>query len=374
MLPQIRPYLWRERGAGARAGFVVALIVGAPVMLAIGLVLLALAVVVWVVAVVGWLLGAVAVWVWFAVQRMRRIPYPFRLRPPLGRSARTVAFSSLYLTSAPRIVGAVARLAGFLLAPVALLVSLVGIVAPRWRARPYLAVFTLSGILSKAVGLGERRELLRDGHGVRTLRYDDYLGQAFPHIRDFLTWWRDPAAPHDYTPSPKIVDVPAELLGLDLEPYPDPLGYPGLAAGALRRRQITGLRDLFVSQREIDDLCDPDLDDRADVATIRVSSRRDATGLRHWIVQLPSTKSWHPRAGAAPNDLTADLVIGAGRRRPLPGRPSRRCARPVSERMSRYCSQASASAAWSRRRLPSGRQPRASPSRTSWSAGRRSAA
>ncbi|MFI5062302.1 MAG: hypothetical protein ACHP7F_12700, partial [Actinomycetales bacterium] len=36
-------------------------------------------------------------------------------------------------------------------------------------------------------------------------------------------------------------------------------------------------------------------------------------GLRHWIVQFPSTKSWHPRAGVAPNDLTADLVIGAER-------------------------------------------------------------
>jgi hypothetical protein len=311
MLPQIRPYTWRGRGAAARAAFVVALVVGAPILLAIGLLLLVLTAVGWVVATLGWLVGTLAVWVWFAVQRMRRIPYPFRLRPPVGRSARTLAFSSLYLTSAPRIVGASARLTGFLLAPVALLVSLVGLVAPRWRARPYVAVFTLAGILRKVVGLGRRRGLLHDGHGVRTLGYDEYLAESFPHIRDFLDWWRDPAAPHDYRPSPSIVDVPAELLGLELEPYPDPLGYPGLAAGALRRRQITGLRALFVSQREIDDLCDPDLDDRADVALIRVSSRRDATGLRHWIVQFPSTKSWHPRAGVAPNDLTADLVVGA---------------------------------------------------------------
>lgn len=103
------------------------------------------------------------------------------------------------------------------------------------------------------------------------------------------------------------------LLGLDLAPTPDPLGQPGLAAGAMRRRAIRSLRELLLSQREIDDLCDPDLDDRIDVALIRLVCREDERGLRHWIVQFPSTKSWHPRAGAAPNDITADLVIGAQR-------------------------------------------------------------
>ncbi|MFF1571202.1 thioesterase domain-containing protein [Leifsonia sp. NPDC058292] len=311
MLPQLRPQTWRGRGGGGTLAFALALVVGAPIMLAVGLLLLVLAVVVWVVALVVWLVGVLAAWVWFGIQRMRRIPYPFRLPPPIGRRRRTLSLSSLYLASAPRVVGAAARLTGFLLGPLALLVSLVGAVAPPWRARPYVAVFTLSGILRKAVNLGRRRGLLLDGDEVRVLLYDDFLEEKFPHIRDFLTWWRDPDAPHDYRPSPGIVDVPLDLLGLGLEPYPDPLGYPGLAAGALRRRQITGLRDLFVSQREIDDLCDPDLDDRADVAMIRVGSRQDAHGLKHWIVQFPSTKSWHPRAGAAPNDLTADLVIGA---------------------------------------------------------------
>jgi hypothetical protein len=310
MLPQLRPETWRGRGASGTIAFVVAIVIGAPVMLAIGLVLLVIAVIVWLVAAVVWLIGVVAAWVWFAVQRGRRIPYPFRLPRPIGRRRRTLTLSSLYLASAPRVVGAAARLSGFLLSPLALLVSAVGLFAPKWRARPYLAVFTLAGLLRKTVNLGRQRGLLLDGHEARIQLYDDFLGEKFPHIRDFLDWWRDPDAPRDYRPSPTIVDVPAELRGLDLEPYPDPLGYPGLAAGALRRRQITGLRDVFVSQREIDDLCDPDLDDRSDVALIRVASRRDVQGVRHWIVQFPSTKSWHPRAGIAPNDLTADLVIG----------------------------------------------------------------
>lgn len=310
MLPQLPPRTLRRRGPLGWLVLGVGVVLGAILMLAIGVVLLALGVVAAVVAAAVWLVGYVVAWIWFLVQGPRRIPYPFRLHAPVRRRARTIVFSSLYLSSAPRIVGASARLAGFLLSPLALLASAVGLVAPRWRARPYVAVFTLAGILRKSVNLGRRRGWLRDGHDARVLGYDAFLGETFPHILDFLRWWRDPDAPHDYRPSPGLVDVPAGLLGLHLEPYPDPLGYPGLAAGALRRRQITGLRQLFVSQREIDDLCDPDLDDRADVALIRVSSRM-AGGRRHWIVQFPSTKSWHPRAGVAPNDLTADLVIGA---------------------------------------------------------------
>ncbi|WP_223693935.1 hypothetical protein [Leifsonia poae] len=311
MLPQNRPRTARGRGPGRWIALVAGLIVGGLLALAVGLLLLVVAVAVGLLAVVVRIVEALAGWVWFAVQRRARNPYPFRLRPPRDRAERTLTDSSLYLNAAPRLFGATARLAVPLLAPLALLAGLIGLVSPRWRARPYVAVFTLPGLLRKAVNVGRRRGLLLDGHRVRTLEYDDYLAETFPHIRDFLTWWRDPDARHDYRPSPGIVDAPAALLGLALGPYPDPLGYPGLAAGALRRHQITGLRDLFVSQREIDDLCDPDLDDRADVALIRLSSRPDASGLRHWIVQFPSTKSWHPRAGVAPNDLTADLVIGA---------------------------------------------------------------
>jgi hypothetical protein len=221
--------------------------------------------------------------------------------------------SSSYLSGAPRLVGAAARLAGFLLGPLALVTSLLGIVSPRWRARPYVAVFTLRGILAKAVGLGRRRGWLVDGHDPAVQTLDDFLVVEFPQIADFLRWWRDPDAPVDYVPSAGLHDATADRLGLKLGAYPDPLGFPGLAANAMRRRRITGYRDLLVSQREIDDLCDPDLDDRNDVGVVRISSRVAADGIRHWLVQFPSTKSWHPRAGVAPNDLTADLVIGAER-------------------------------------------------------------
>ncbi|WP_085368756.1 thioesterase domain-containing protein [Leifsonia sp. NCR5] len=311
MLPQIPPHTWRGRSAAATALFVLWLVVGVPVAVAAGLVLLVLGVAVAVVALVVWLLWAGIAWVWFAIVLAERIPYPFRLLPPKTRRSRRLAGSSLYLQLAPRLVGGVARLAGVLFGPLLLATSIAGLFSARWRARPYLAVFTLPAVLRKVVNLGRRRGLLRDGHDADILRYDAFLSGAFPHILDFLDWWRDPQAPREYTPSPGLVDVPAGLLGLDLQPYPDPLGYPGLAAGALRRHSIRSLREVFLSQREIDDLCDPDLDDRADVGLIRVASRVDAHGLRHWIVQFPSTKSWHPRAGAAPNDLTADLVIGA---------------------------------------------------------------
>lgn len=313
MSSQLPPVLWSGRGPAGRIALIVGLIVGVPVALAIGLLLFVVGVVFAIVAIVLWLVGAAVAWVWFAVQRMRRIPYPFALQPPDRRRPRIRAFSSLYLSLVPRVIGGIARVAGVLLSPLALLASVAGLFSVRWRAHPYVAVFTLPALLLKVVNLGRRRGLLRDGHDALTMPYDDYLASAFPLLRDFLRWWRDPHAPHDYTPTPGLPDVPAGLTGLHLGPYPDPLGYPGLAAGAMRRRSIRTLRDVFLSQREIDDLCDPDLDDRAETGLIRICLRRDERGVRHWIVQFPSTKSWDPRAGTAPNDLTADLVIGAGR-------------------------------------------------------------
>ncbi len=313
MMPQLPPRVWLGRGVFGWVALSFGMLVGAPLALAASVVLVAIAVVCWLVWLVFWTLGAVWAWIWFGVQRARRIEYPFVVPPPFTRRARIEVFSSSYLSGVPRVIGATARLAGFLFGPLALVVSLVGVVARRWRARPYLAVFTLPSLLAKVVGLGRRRGWLIDGHNAHVRSFDDYLASAFPHIADFTRWWRDPAAPIDYVPTPGLRDETAERLGLELGAEPDPLGHPGLAAGAMRRMQIMGLRDLLVSQREIDDLCDPDLDDRNDVAVIRLSSRLADDGVRHWIVQLPSTKSWHPRAGIAPNDLTADLVIGAGR-------------------------------------------------------------
>lgn len=332
MLPQLPPRLWRGRTAGGWAALIAGLVVGAPVAFALGLALLVLGALAAVVALVVRLVGMAAAWGWAAVQRARPIPYPFEPRPTRTRRGRRVALSGLYLSLVPRTIGGVARVAGLLLGPLALLVTAIGLVLPRWRARPYLAVFTTAGLLRKTVGLGRRRGLLRDGQDAVLTGYDELLAVAFPLIRDVLDWWRDPHALDDYVPSPGIADVPAGLLGLPLGPIPDPLGQPGIAAGAMRRRSIGSLRELLLSQREIDDLCDPDLDDRPDAALIRVvrctprvaaegGHRAESDGMGgvdaqgaapvRWIVQLPSTRSWHPRAGAAPNDLTADLIIGA---------------------------------------------------------------
>ncbi|MBN9630955.1 MAG: hypothetical protein J0I18_10135 [Actinobacteria bacterium] len=310
MLSQLPPRLWRGRSAGGWAALVVGLLVGVPVALAGGLVLLAAGVAAAIVVALASLLVFAAEWVWYALQRTRKQPYPFPAPAPRRRRARRTTLSGLYLSASPRLTGGFARIAGWLLAPLALLIGVVGIVLPRWRARPYLAVFTLPALLRKTVALGRTRGLLRDGHDAMLLGYDDLLQQRFPLLHDFLRWWNDRDAGEDYTPSPGLVDVPAGLLGLELGPRPDPLGIPGLAAGAMRRRSVHTLRDLLLSQREIDDLCDPDLDDRIDTAVIRLVER-EHEGVRHWIVQFPSTKSWHPRPGVAPNDLTADLVIGA---------------------------------------------------------------
>lgn len=313
MTPQSPPHLWRGRSAGGWAALIAGFVVGVPVALAVGVVLLVLGAVAGAVGLVGRLVGVVAEWSWYLVQRARRIPYPFASPPPVRRRARRVALSGLYLSLLPRTVGGAVRTAGWLLAPLALGVSVVGLFLPRWRARPYLGVFTLPSLLRKVVGLGRRRGLLRDGHDARLLGYDAFLASVFPLLHDFLGWWSDPEADEPYRPAPTAADATAGRLGLRLGPAPDPLGQPGLAAGAMRRRAVRSLRDILLSQREIDDLCDPDLDDRADVAVIRLVHRTDERGVRHWIVQLPSTKSWHPRAGAAPNDLTADLVIGTER-------------------------------------------------------------
>ncbi|MFF2050364.1 hypothetical protein ACFVU2_02080 [Leifsonia sp. NPDC058194] len=313
MTPQSPPHLWGGRSAAGWAALVAGFVVGIPFALAAGVLLLAIGAVAALVGLVGRLVGIVAAWVWFAVQRSRRVPYPFPSPPPVRRRARRVALSGLYLSLLPRTVGGAARLAGWLLSPLALGASAAGIILPRWRARPYVAVFTLPGLLRKVVGLGRRRGLLRDGHDARLLGYDEFLAAAFPALHDFFRWWADPDAQGRYRPPAGLGDTTAARLGLRLGAPPDPLGQPGLAAGAMRRRAVRSLREIFLSQREIDDLCDPDLDDRADVAVIRLVHRVDETGGRRWIVQLPSTKSWHPRAGAAPNDLTADLVIGTER-------------------------------------------------------------
>src|SRR5689334_9783495 len=127
MPSQPSPQLWRGRSPGGTLLLIVGLVVGIPVALLFGMLLLALGVLGGVLAAVGWLLSVAAAWVWYAVQRTRRIPYPFGAPRPTTRRNRRVALSGLYLSLVPRTVGGVARVTGWLLSPLALLVSLVGL-------------------------------------------------------------------------------------------------------------------------------------------------------------------------------------------------------------------------------------------------------
>ena len=319
---QLPPWMRHPRGIAGWVGLTVLIAVASVVLLAVGVLAVAVAIVAWIVRAAVWLVVTVFDWCWFVVRGHARHPYPFELRPPIDRDDRAVVMNDAWVATLPRAIGVAARTAGFLFAPLALLASLVGLVLPRFRARPYLAVFNVPGLEAKLVGLGRNRGYFDDGAEVSVMPYEEFLRRSFPQRADFLEWWRDPAATVRFEPASSRWNTPTHFAGLALGPFPDVLGLPGLALTAVRRIRIDGLRELFISQREIDDLGDPDLDDRAEVAVIRVVSidstaptpptgetaQTDARPGRRWLVQLPSTQTWHPRAGVAPNDLTADFV------------------------------------------------------------------
>ncbi|QDZ16067.1 thioesterase domain-containing protein [Humibacter ginsenosidimutans] len=321
---QLPPWMRRPRGPLGWVGLSIAVALASIVLLVIGLVAVGIALVSWVVRGAIWVVMTVVDWVWFAAHLMVRRPYPFVMRPPIGKDARALDVNDAWVATLPRAIGLAARAAGFLFAPLALMASLVGIVLPGLRARPYIALFNVPALEAKLVAIGRNHGFFDDGQAVTVRPYDVFLQQALPQRADFLVWWRDSHASDTFRPS-ESWNTPRHFSGLTLGPYPDELGLPGLALTAMRRTRIGGLRELFISQREIDDLGDPDLDDRADVAVIRVvavdnplpdgagtapvhSGGTDARPGRRWIVQFPSTQTWHPRAGRAPNDLTADFV------------------------------------------------------------------
>lgn len=306
--PQLKPWVRGRRSIAGWIWLTIGIVVAAPIALALGCVIVCVAVVGWIVRGIIWLIVAGWAWIWYLITRMRREQYPFVLRPPRSRRARAGVLNDAFLSSLPRTVGLVARLAGFIFAPIVLFASLVGIVSPAWRARPYVAVFSLPALERKLVGLGMLRGFFDDGRVPAVVGYDEFVAALFPQRADFVRWWHDQDAPHRFEPAEAEWRHPAHFSGLRLGPYPDVLGLPGLAMAAMRRSSIDGLRELFISQREIDDMGDPDLDDRAECAVIRVVSRVGVDDVRRWIVQLPSTQTWHPRAGQALNDITADFV------------------------------------------------------------------
>jgi hypothetical protein len=306
--PQLPPWVRGRRTAAGWATLVLGLIVAAAIALVLGLALVVIVLVVLVVRGAVWLWAWLWGWLWYGVTRLRARPYPFVLHRPDARRPRRAILNDAFLTTLPRVVGVITRIAGFLLAPVALLTSVVGLVVPALRASPYVAVFSLPALERKLAGLGRRRGFLDDGQDAAVVDYDGFLAERFPQRADFLSWWRDRNAPGRFMPRQREWRQPTHFGALTLGPYPDVLGFPGLAAAAMRRTEIRGLRDLFISQREIDDMGDPDLDDRAECAVIRIVSRVGSDGIRRWIVQLPSTQTWHPRSGQAPNDITAAIV------------------------------------------------------------------
>lgn len=306
--PQLPPWVRHPRSAIGWIALGAGLVIAATVALVLGMALVVIALVAWLVRGAIWLLAWAWGWIWFAVTRLRSRPYPFVLHPPVYRRARSTVLNDSFLSTLPRLVGTTARVAGFLLVPLALSASVAGLVVPSLRARPYLAVFSLPALERKLIGLGRRRGYFEDGHDVAVVDYDEFLATHFPQRADFLTWWRDQDASRRFAPKARHWSHPTHFGTLELGPFPDVLGLPGLAAAAMRRTEIRGLRELLISQGEIDDMGDPDLDDRAECAVIRIVSRTGRDGIRRWIVQMPSTRSWHPRSGQAPNDITADIV------------------------------------------------------------------
>lgn len=64
----------------------------------------------------------------------------------------------------------------------------------------------------------------------------------------------------------------------------------------------TDVASLFASSSQIDNI------GQDDFANIRIFRTVDVDGVVRYTVQIPSTQSWDPDAGVAPNDLTADAV------------------------------------------------------------------
>lgn len=316
------------RPGGVLKGLFVAvgLVVLAAFWLVLGIVVLALTILVALLALVWfvvWLGSATVVNAYF---RIRRRTYPAAFRFPLGpRRARLVLSDAVNSSIGPTLAAAARGTILFLGPLVFILRGFLGWKA--WRVRRSQASIVdlpLSGstlfraTLRALIDVGSHGGLFVDGYEESTLPYDDWLSSSFREISAFLAWWpHEELAVADYRveeelPFPVTPDAETGA-SMDLQPSPDPRGFPGLASAVIRRRRIAGLRELYQSAREIDDMCDPNLDDSPDCGVIRIVRTVGTDRQPVWIVQIASTQSWHPRAGAAPNDLTADLHAVSGR-------------------------------------------------------------
>lgn len=299
------------------------LVVLAAFWLVLGIVVLVVAIAIVVVGALGfllWWVSALLVNSWFHLLRRR---YPVSFRFPLSPGRAKLVLSDAVNSSIGTTAAAAARGTILFLGPLIFLLRLL-FGWRQWndrRSRESVIDLPLNGsalfraTLRALIDVGGRWNLFVDGYNESTKEYDAWLASSFEEISAFLAWWpREELPVEEYRvdtalPFP-IVPSAAPGEPTELQPSPDPRGFPGLASAVIRRKRITGLRDLYQSAREIDDMCDPNLDDSPDCGVVRIVRVR---GGERWIVQVASTQSWHPRAGQAPNDLTADLHAVAGR-------------------------------------------------------------
>lgn len=291
--------------------------------LVVGFALLAVSIAVAIVGGLAFLLWwglAVLVTVFFHLSRRR---YPIWFRFPIGPRRAKLVFNDAANASVAPTASAFARGTILVLGPLVFLAWL-GVGWKAWRARkaqvgmldlPLRGSALFRVTLRAALDVAGRWGFLLDGYGAKTDNYDDWLDSTFAEISAFVAWWPLVELPVEsysvFTPIPVPITVGGEQPH-DLQPSPDPRGFPGLASAVIRRKRITDLRGLFHSSSEIGDMGDPNLDDCPDCGVVRIVRTTNFSGER-WIVQIASTRSWLPQAGQAPNDLTADVFALSGR-------------------------------------------------------------
>ena len=316
-----------ERPTPALTRFFVAIgiVILAAIWLVVGFALLGLSAAVAILAAVGFLLWwawAVIVTVFFHLTGRR---YPLWFLFPLGPTRARMALRDAGNASVAPTMAALARGTILLFGPLVFLLRLFFGWKQSRERRAHTALIDLplrGSILFRAtlraiIDVAGHWKMLIDGFHESTSEYDEWVGSAFTEISAFVDWWPLEELPVEsycvYTPLPFPVTSNAALeASLDLQPSPDPRGFPGLASAVIRRTRVTGLRDLFHSASEIGGMGDPNLDGVPDCGVVRIVRTTNQSGER-WIVQVPSTGSWQPRAGRAPNDITTDVSAVAGR-------------------------------------------------------------
>ena len=308
-----------------RFAIAVGIVLLAVIWLVVGFALLGLSTAVAAILAVGFLLWwgwAILVTVFFHLTRRR---YPLRFLFPLGPVRARTALRDAGNSSVAPTMAAAARGTILLFGPLVFLMRLIfGWKQSRERRErssiidlPLRGSTLFRATLRAVIDIAGQWKMLVDGFHESTAEYDGWVEGTFAEIGAFVTWWPlEELSVESYcvfTPLPFTVtsDVALES-SLDLQPSPDPRGFPGLASAVIRRTRITGLRDLFHSASEIGGMGDPNLDDVPDCGVVRIVRTTNHSGQR-WIVQVPSTSSWQPRAGKAPNDITADLSAASGR-------------------------------------------------------------